>query len=121
MTIDEVAVSQPHFSGLNTRLVVEYLRDKMPPGTLGSVLEVAGETRSMDVLLDDASWSSYEQVRSLLEAAGVVMGGPRSLAPIGRRRQHVVRFDSRGARVDSSAGFPGRAVRGHRSRVATAA
>lgn len=84
MTMDEVVVSQPHFSGLNTRLVVEYLRDKMPPGTLDSVLGVAGETRSMDVLLDDASWSSYEQVRSLLEAAGVVMGGPRSLAPIGR-------------------------------------
>ncbi len=84
MTLDALTVSQPHFSGLNTRLIVEYLRDEMPPGTLDSVLGAAGETRSMDVLLDDASWSSYGQVRSLLEAAGVVMGGPRSLAPIGR-------------------------------------
>ena len=84
MTSHETAMSEAHFSGINTRLVVEHLRDKMPPGTLGSVLEAAGETRSMDVLLDDASWSSYEQVRSLLGAAGVVMGGPRSLAPIGR-------------------------------------
>ena len=59
MTLDALAMSQPHFSGVNTRLIVEYLRDKMLPGTLDTVLEAAGETRSIDVLLDDTSWSSY--------------------------------------------------------------
>jgi diguanylate cyclase (GGDEF)-like protein len=72
------------FSGLNTRVIVEHLRDHMPPGTLESVLETAGERRPLEVLLDDTSWSSYHQLRCLLEATGAAMGGPRSLAPIGR-------------------------------------
>src|SRR4029078_1732117 len=84
MVSGKAAMSPAHFGGLNTRLVVEYLRDKMPPGTLDTVLEAAGETRSLDVLLDDAGWSSYDELRALFEATAVVMGGPRSLAPIGR-------------------------------------
>ena len=84
MTSREPAMSEAHFSGINTRLVIEHLRDKMAPGTLGTVLEQAGETRSLDVLLDDTQWTSYSQMRRLLVATGEVMGGPRSLAPIGR-------------------------------------
>ena len=84
MTSRETAMSEAHFSGINTRLVIEHLRDKMPPGTLDTVLEAAGETRSMDMLLDDTNWTSYSQMRRLLVATGEVMGGPRSLAPIGR-------------------------------------
>ncbi len=84
MTSHETAMSEAHFSGINTRLVVEHLRDKMPPGTLVTVLEAAGETRSMDMLLDDSTWTSYSQMRRLLVATGEVMGGSRSLAPIGR-------------------------------------
>jgi diguanylate cyclase (GGDEF)-like protein len=84
MTSREPAMSEAHFSGLNTRLIVEHLRDKMPPGTLETVLEAAGETRSMDVLVDDTSWTSYSQMRRLFEATGAAMGGSRSLAPIGR-------------------------------------
>ena len=83
MTSREPAMSEAHFSGINTRLVIEHLRDKMAPGTLGAVLERAGETRSLDVLLDDSQWTSYSQMRRLLVATGEVMGGPRSLAPIG--------------------------------------
>jgi diguanylate cyclase (GGDEF)-like protein len=84
MTSRETAMSEAHFSGINTRLIVEHLRDKMPPGTLATVLEAAGETRSIDELLDDARWSSYSQMRRLLVATGEVMGGSRALAPIGR-------------------------------------
>ena len=84
MTSREPAMSEAHFSGINTRLIIEHLRDKMAPGTLDAVLERAGETRSMDVLLDDTKWTSYSQMRRLLVATGEVMGGPRSLAPIGR-------------------------------------
>ena len=72
------------FSGLNTRVLVEYLRDRMPPGTLEAVLEAAGETRPVEVLLDDTSWSTYRQLRQLLEATSAVTGGLRSLAAIGR-------------------------------------
>ena len=84
MTSRESAMSEAHFSGINTRLIVEHLRDKMPPGTLETVLERAGETRSMDVLLDDTRWASYSQMRRLLVATGEAMGGSRSLAPVGR-------------------------------------
>ena len=84
MTPEASAMSQAHFSGINTRLIVEYLLDKMAPGTLEAVLEAAGETRPLDVLCDDASWSSYDQMRRLLEATGVALGGPRSLVPVGR-------------------------------------
>jgi diguanylate cyclase (GGDEF)-like protein len=84
MTSREPAMSEAHFSGLTTRLIVEHLRDRMPAGTLDTVLEAAGETRAMEVLLDDTSWTSYSHMRRLLEAAGVAMGGPRSLTPVGR-------------------------------------
>src|SRR5580765_4668628 len=84
MASRETAMSEAHFSGINTRLIVEHLRDKMPPGTLDTVLASAGETRPMVVLLDDTCWTSYSQMRRLLVATGEVMGGSRSLAPIGR-------------------------------------
>ena len=89
MAPSEPAQSQAHFSGVNTRLIVEYLIDKMPAGTLESVLDAAGETRPIEVLVDDASWSSYDQMRRLLKATGVALGGPRSLAPIGRDARMV--------------------------------
>jgi len=82
MMSDEHPKSQAHFSGFNTRFVVEYLGNRTPPGTLATVLHAAGETRPIEVLLDDASWSSYDQMRRLLEATGVALGGPRTLKPI---------------------------------------
>jgi diguanylate cyclase (GGDEF)-like protein len=84
MAWGDLAMPGTDFSGLNTRVVVEYLRDQMPRGTLAAVLEAAGETRSVEVLLDDTSWSSYQQLRRLLEATGAAMGGPQSLALVGR-------------------------------------
>src|SRR5882724_10550057 len=89
MAWGELAMPGADFSGLNTRVVVEYLRDELPPGTLAAVLAEAGETRPIEVLFDDTSWSSYKQLRRLLEATGVVMGGPRSLGPIGRDTRMV--------------------------------
>ena len=63
-----------HFNGLNTRMVVQYLMSRQPAGTLERVLERAGEVRPVSQLLDDASWSSYDQFRRLLEATEAEVG-----------------------------------------------
>jgi hypothetical protein len=60
-------------------MLVEFLRERMPAGTLDRVLAAAGEARDLDVLLDDGSWSSYDEWRRLLEAAGRELGGPGQL------------------------------------------
>ena len=56
-----------HFAGVNTRLLVRYLREHEAPGAAAAVLREAGDTRSEDELLDNATWSSYDQFRRLLE------------------------------------------------------
>jgi diguanylate cyclase (GGDEF)-like protein len=70
---------EQHFSGTNTRMLMEFLRDDAPPGTLEAVLVAAGESRSAEELSDDGTWSSYSQWRALLEAAGAALGGPEAL------------------------------------------
>ncbi|HUI49382.1 MAG TPA: hypothetical protein VL119_11840, partial [Acidimicrobiia bacterium] len=56
-----------HFAGVNTWLLVRYLREHAAPGAVDRLLEETGESRSADELLDLASWSSYHQLRRLLE------------------------------------------------------
>lgn len=63
-----------HVNGLNTRMLVRYLQAGHPAGTLQAVLARAGEQRPVAVLADDASWSSYDQFRRLLEATADVVG-----------------------------------------------
>src|SRR5258708_7026504 len=75
--------SARHFTGSNTRWVVAYLRNHMPQGTLEAVLADAGEERSPDVLSDEATWSTYDQFRRLLEATADAMGGLPELRAIG--------------------------------------
>jgi diguanylate cyclase (GGDEF)-like protein len=76
-------VSARHFTGSNTRWVVAYLRNHMPHGTLEAVLADAGEKRSPDVLSDEATWSTYDQFRRLLEATADALGGLPELRAIG--------------------------------------
>ena len=57
-----------HFAGVNTWMLIRYLRDHAEPGATARVLAEAEETRTEDELFDIATWSSYEQFRRLLEA-----------------------------------------------------
>jgi diguanylate cyclase (GGDEF)-like protein len=68
-----------HFAGVNTRLLLRHLRDQEPPGAVERVLREAGETRTEEELLDNATWSSYDQFRRLLEATASAYGGPATL------------------------------------------
>lgn len=63
-----------HFSGIITRLVTQYLVATQSSATLQAVLADAGEARPLPELLDDGSWSSYGQVRRLLEAVAGRLG-----------------------------------------------
>ncbi len=65
-------------------MLVEYLRDRAPEGTLDRVLAEADEHRPMSELLDDGAWSTYDVFRRLLEVAGRVLGGADRLAEVGR-------------------------------------
>ena len=61
------------------RIVVQFLKERFDPDVLRTVLERAGETRPEEVLLDDAGWASYGQIRRLFEATSMVLGGPQAL------------------------------------------
>ena len=73
------------FGGPLTGIIVRYLREHTPEGTIEAVLRAAGETRSADTLSDDNGWSSYQQYRRLLEATAGVLGGSAGLAIAGSR------------------------------------
>ena len=68
-----------HFAGVNTRLLLRYLREQEAPGAVERVLREAGETRSEDELTDNATWSSYDQFRRLLEVTAATFGGTATL------------------------------------------
>ena len=73
-----------HFAGTLTRMVVEYFSNHGGASAVDELMARAGETRDVSVLCDDASWSSYDQFRRLLEAAGEFLGGAERLDVIGR-------------------------------------
>ncbi len=72
-----------HFAGTTTGWLTAYLDAAGEPGALRRVLEAAGETRSVEELRDDTTWSSYEQFRRLLEAAAEELGGSERLINVG--------------------------------------
>jgi diguanylate cyclase (GGDEF)-like protein len=72
------------FSGVLTQYVVGYLQTCEPEGTLEQVLRSADETRTAIALSDANMWSSYAQVRRLLEATGEVLGGSSALTAVGK-------------------------------------
>lgn len=71
-----------HFAGSMTKYLVDHLRQRCPSGSLEEVLGRAGEHRSAEELADESSWSSYQQLRALLEATADVLGGPHQLSTI---------------------------------------
>jgi diguanylate cyclase (GGDEF)-like protein len=74
-----LADGKRHFSGINVRIVVEFLERRFGSEVLQRVFDEAGETRPVEVLMDDAEWASYGQVRLLFEAVSSVLGGPHWL------------------------------------------
>src|SRR5580704_2425552 len=75
--------SRRHFTGLASRLLLEYATGRLGADRVEEILHEAGETRSVDRLLDGSTWSSYDQFRRLLEAFGLALGGCEELARIG--------------------------------------
>ncbi len=67
------------FSGVYVRMVVQFLRERHDAEVLRRVLAFAGEDRPIEVLLDDAVWASYDQIRRLFEATASMLDGPSSL------------------------------------------
>ncbi|MEY2407324.1 MAG: hypothetical protein QOG39_2240, partial [Acidimicrobiaceae bacterium] len=56
-----------HFSGTNTRMVLDHVATCLGDDGVAELLERAGQTDRRAELLDDASWSSYDQFRGVLE------------------------------------------------------
>ena len=68
-----------------SQFMIEYLQQNTPEGTLEEVYRVAEESRKARMLGVDDAWTPYARRRSLLEAAGVVLGGgPDALREVGR-------------------------------------
>src|SRR6185503_13915631 len=63
-----------HFAGVNTWMLMRYLRDHAGPDVTARVLAEAEETRTEEELFDLATWSSYDQFRRLLEATAANCG-----------------------------------------------
>ena len=70
-----------HFAGLNTWLMIRYLRAHKGPDAAAELLSAACETRTVDELFDLATWSSYDQFRRLLEVMAKSFGGATHCAP----------------------------------------
>ncbi len=68
-----------------SQFLVEYLQQNTPEGTLEEVYRVAEESRKARAQVVGGAWTPYARRRSLLEAAGVVLGGgPDALREVGR-------------------------------------
>ena len=76
-------IGDRHFAGVTTHYLLAFLRSRLGAEALGEVLREAGETRSVEELSDDATWSSYDQMRRLLEAGAAAVGGRASLRRVG--------------------------------------
>ena len=69
-------------SGTATRLLVDHLERELGRQAMLDVVAEAGEVRPVEVLLDDASWSSYAGFRALAEAAARALGSVDELRRI---------------------------------------
>jgi diguanylate cyclase (GGDEF)-like protein len=63
------AAGDHHVGGLYTQMLMKPLQEELPAATIKTILEGAGESRSMEELCDPSCWSSYGQFKSLLRSA----------------------------------------------------
>jgi diguanylate cyclase (GGDEF)-like protein len=75
----DAAEAKCHFAGVNTWLLVRYVREHGGPDAMQQLLRESGDTRTEDELFDLATWSSYDQFRRLLEVAETSLGGADAL------------------------------------------
>ena len=73
-----------HYAGTMTRMLVQHVRAARGDDAVATLLSLAAESRPEEVLLDDSSWSSYDQFRRLLEAAVEVLGSVEELFDVSR-------------------------------------
>jgi diguanylate cyclase (GGDEF)-like protein len=71
MVEDAEPEAEHHVSGLLLTNFTEVLADNLPANAVRNLLLRAGETRSLDEIGAYSSWSSYSQLRRLLEEAAV--------------------------------------------------
>ena len=55
-------------------ILLAYLRDYAPAGALDQVMAMAGESRSVEQIMEPSAWCSYGQFRRLLQATSQVLG-----------------------------------------------
>ena len=72
-----------HISGTTTRIIIGYVQREAGAEGVRRLLLRAGETRPVEALLDDAGWSTYDQVMALFEAAVELFENPRVVQRIG--------------------------------------
>ena len=72
-------------AGVTTRLIVTVLRRRGGDGLVERVLRRAGETRPVEVLEDEGSWTSYDRKVDLFAAAAVETGDPAIARSIGEQ------------------------------------
>jgi diguanylate cyclase (GGDEF)-like protein len=82
--IQSAGPSDRDFSGVVTQFLISYLQSDASGETLERVLLSAGETRSVAELSEASTWSTYTQLRRLLEATGNELGGPATLSVVGQ-------------------------------------
>jgi diguanylate cyclase (GGDEF)-like protein len=71
------------FSGTFARMALSRVAEVCGSAAIVDVLRDAGEARTVEEITEDGNWSSYDQLRSLLEAAGRQLGGPERLFEAG--------------------------------------
>jgi diguanylate cyclase (GGDEF)-like protein len=99
MTTREVVLSEPFEADSDdviSQFMIEYLQQNTPEGTLEEVYRVAGESWKAATHGGKDAWTRYARRRSLLEAAGVVLGGgPEALEVVGRCAFNSIRRPER--------------------------
>ena len=82
-------------AGVTTRLIIAYTRRHLGDAGVDELLRLAGETRSVQVLEDESTWSSYRQKIALFDAAEQLTGD----AWVARRIGESVLSEQLGAMV----------------------
>ena len=64
-------------AGITTRLIVAFVRDQLGAEAVTELFDRAGETRPVEVVEDERTWSTYAQKIALFDAAAELTGDPR--------------------------------------------
>jgi len=71
-----------HFSGVAARVLIDHVEHRRGAAGIKQLLSAAGETRSVEQLTSPSGWSTYDQFRRLLLAAGAALGGGAFLSDV---------------------------------------